>query len=279
MRVGDFSVEIVANEGEGVRELDSGHVLARPGQVYKLRLRNHGPLRAVADVSIDGHAVTAGGLVLNAWSLVDLERPIHATERGRFTVIAEGDEHVFGPDGGRDNPDLGLIVARFRRELPQTADRTAEDPFRFPRSGPRPIVTMPSPPAPEPEQPPNYPPRRPFAPPEWTPPTWHDGAQPMQDPLGGRVRRGDVRALMAPPAMPVDAPAAPTQVGDAIERAAGTGLTGSSGQEFVPTHVGPLETEATVIQLRLVIGTDEALGSPRPLPESDAAPARPAARP
>src|SRR6185436_9553968 len=99
MRVGDFSVEIVATDGDGVREIESGHVLARPGQVYRLRLRNHGPLRAVADISIDGRSVTGGGLVIDAWKTVDLERPIHETERGRFTVIAEGNEQVFGPDG------------------------------------------------------------------------------------------------------------------------------------------------------------------------------------
>jgi hypothetical protein len=275
MRVGDFSVEIVA--GDGVRELDSGHVLAKGGQVYTLRLRNHGPLRAVADVSIDGHAVTGGGLVINAGSSVDLERPIHATERGRFTVIAEGDEHVFGPDGGRDNPDLGLIEARFRRELPQGDGHRDDRPFTNPLSIPRPIVTMPSPQGPFPEQPPAVPPRRPFTPPEWTPPTWQAAAVGIQGPLR---RRGqlDVSALMAP-TMPVDAPAAPTQVGDAIERAAGTGLTGSSTQEFVPVHVGTLETEATVIQLRVVIGTDEALLKARPLPDSAGAPARPAARP
>jgi hypothetical protein len=64
-----------------------------------------------------------------------------------------------------------------------------------------------------------------------------------------------------------------------VERAAGTGLTGSSDQEFVSVSVGELETEATVIRLRLVIGTDESLAAARPLPQSDAAPVRPVARP
>jgi hypothetical protein len=71
----------------------------------------------------------------------------------------------------------------------------------------------------------------------------------------------------------------PEEVSDATERAAGTGLTGSSGQEFVPVSVGALETEPTVIRLRLVIGTEEALATPRPLPKADDAPARPAPRP
>jgi hypothetical protein len=77
----------------------------------------------------------------------------------------------------------------------------------------------------------------------------------------------------------VEAPAVPEQVSDAIERAAGTGLTGSSDQEFVPVSVGALESEATVIRLRIVIGSDEALSTPRPLPRTDEVPARPAPRP
>src|SRR5688500_6930443 len=113
MRTGDFSVEIVPAGGGTVRELQNGQVLARAGQVYLLRLRNHGPIRAVTDVHIDGRLVTAGGLVLEPTSFVDLERPIHATERCRFTVFPEGSEKVLGPDGGRDNPDLGLIHVRF----------------------------------------------------------------------------------------------------------------------------------------------------------------------
>jgi hypothetical protein len=282
MRVGDFSVEIVATDGDGVREIDSGHVLARPGQVYRLRLRNHGPLRAVADVSIDGHSVTGNGLVIRPWSSVDLERPIHATERGRFTVIAEGNEQVFGPDGGRDNADLGLIEARFRRELPQNDGHRTDVLTDYSRGMPRPIVTMPSPPTPE--QPPSAPPRRPFTPPEWTPPTWEAIAK-AKAPLH---RRGwlDISALMAPsqpaPAEPLhDGETGSPAFGDRIERAAGTGLTGSSDQEFVPTNVGPLETEATVIQLRIVIGTADVFSAPRPLPDgaAHAVPSRPAARP
>ena len=254
MRVGDFGVEIVATDGDGVRELDSGHVLARPGQVYRLRLRNHGPLRAVADVSIDGHSVTRNGLVIRPWSSVDLERPIHATERGRFTVIAEGNEQVFGPDGGRDNASLGLIEARFRRELPQNDGRRTDALPDYSRGMPRPIVT-----------------RSLFT----------------KEPLGPRVPPA-ISALMAPtqpvPAEPsfddADAFGSPA-FGDQIERAAGTGLTGSSAQEFEPTHVGPLETEATVIQLRIVIGTADVFSAPRPLPDEAAhtAPSRPAARP
>ena len=278
MRVGDFSVEVIGAGGGTTHELDSGHVAARPGQVYVLRLRNHGPLRCVAEVSIDGHSVTGNGLVINAWSTVDLERPIHATERGRFTVIAEGDERVFGPDGGRDNVALGLIEARFRRELPNVAHR---EPLYEPGVA-RPIVTLPSPGPSSPEPGPT-PPRRPMAPPDWTPLTWQARAGLSDASPARRVRTGmksftSLMARMAPD-VSVESPTIPEQVSDAVERAAGTGLTGSSDQEFVQVSVGALETEATVIRLRLVIGTEEVLATPRPLPKTDDAPARPAPRP
>ena len=274
MRVGDFSVEVVATDG-GVREIESGHVLAKPGQVYKLRLRNHGPLRAVADVSIDGHSVTGNGLVIDAWKAVDLERPIHATERGRFTVIAEGNEQVFGPDGGRDNADLGLIEARFRRELPdQFFSRDLPSRSNDPWEHPRPIVTMPTP-----DQRPDAPP------PRFTPPIWNGpDARAM---ASAKASRRPIRAFLDALSSPAE-PAAPEQPRspstgdfehDSVERAAGTGLTGQSAQDFAPVYVGKLESEATVIRLRLVIATDEAISAPRPLPATEHAPARPAPRP
>src|SRR6476660_2215507 len=128
MRCGDFAVEVVPSGHSSVRELESGHVLARPGTVYRLRLRNLGPLYCVADIAIDGRSVTGGGLVLRPWSTMDLERPVDDDEDGRFTVAAEGDETAFGPDGGRDNDALGLIDARFRRELPGGPARTEMPP-------------------------------------------------------------------------------------------------------------------------------------------------------
>ncbi len=287
MRVGDFSVEVVPLHG-GAREIESGHVLGLAGEVYTLRLRNHGPLRAVADITIDGRPVTGGGLVLNAFSMSDLERPVHATERGRFTIIAEGNERVFGPDGGRDNPDLGLIEARFRRELPQAGLEILPHPL--PASYPRPVTP---PTSPRPVTPPPYP----YNELRWT--RIHGGIRGTgfggmeseeRDGPSGPPSRNRIDALMKAEASPLaepDAPAGHEPVDirevvagrDVIERAAGTGLTGSSSQEFVPVRVGDLETEATVIRLRIVIGTAEALAAPRPLPITNDAPARPAARP
>lgn len=269
MRVGDFGVDVIAARDGDVREIESGHVLARAGTVYGLRLRNFGPLRCVADVHIDGKVVTRGGLVLDAYSVTTLERPIDDREAGRFTVIAEGDERVFGPDGGRENPDLGMIEVRFRRELPR-GERSDARPL--PDAGILPVPILPvthGTDVPSPSVPRTPPaPGRPMAPPEWTPPGW-EARGPERPPItnvASVLSRPDVRQ---PPRMP----------SDVIERAAGTGLTGQSSQQFVPVSLGPLETEATVVRLRIVIGSDEAFAAPRPLPEGQDAPARPAARP
>lgn len=266
MRNGDFAVEVVARgKGVGVRETGSGHVLARPGQVYALRIRNFGPLRCVAEVSIDGQNVTAGGLVIEPWCTEELERPITPDEDGRFTVVAEGDERVFGPDGGRDNPDLGLIEVRFRRELPGGPERARPLPPTLMDTldrGP----TLPLPAAPSRLRPEVF-------------PTWNVSASAGMPNGGGRL------AGFGIPSSPSRAPADPSDsflddgTVDEAERAAGTGLTGHSDQHFKPTQLGPLESEATVIQLRLVIASAETIqATPSPADEQ-ASPARPAARP
>lgn len=256
MRVGDFSVEVVPHHEGRVRELDSGQVLARPGQVYRLRLRNHGPLRAVARIDIDGKSVTDSGLVLRPWSVTELERPLRDGEHGRFTVIAEGNERVFGPDGGRDNEALGVIKTAFRRELPSSPPSPREpDMFDDAISFDRPTGPLFD------RETPGRPSR--FTR-EWFPPTniaggAGAGAAPSVDRVPAQRRR---------------------IVEQEIEGAAGTGLSGHSDQEFVPIHMGPLEDEATIITLRIVIGSEEALAdeSPRPL-HSQRVPDRPAARP
>ena len=263
MRAGDFGVEVVG-AGDDVVEVSSGHVLARRGTKYTLRLMNFGPLRCVCDVRIDGERVTAGGLVLDAYGTTDIERPVDGQENGRFTVIAEGNETVFGPDGGRDNPHLGLIEAHFRRELP-TASRPSETPA---------VPAIVRTPFSDPVGPPSGPgPGRPMAPPEWTPPSWQASAgAPRQQP---RAATSDELVSWR-----VEETAAPSFLpSHSIERAAGTGLTGHSDQRFMPVVVGQLEHEETVIRLRLAIGTDEALAAARPLQTSDTTPARPAARP
>jgi hypothetical protein len=247
MRVGDFSAEVIPHREGRIRELESGHILARPGQVYRLRLRNHGPLRAVVEIDIDGKSVTDSGLVLRPWSVTELERPLRDGEHGRFTVVAEGNERVFGPDGGRENESLGVIQTRFRRELPQ----------RSPLDGLADGISFDSPSQLPFEQEPHRPSR--FTR-HWSPPM-------------------NVAGAGAPSVDRVPAPRRRI-VEQEIEGAAGTGLSGHSDQQFIPIQLGELEKEATVITLRIIIGSEEALidESPRALHPRHV-PERPAARP
>ena len=272
MRNGDFAVEVVPRgKGIGVREIGSGHVLARPGQVYALRLRNFGPLRCVADVRIDGRMVTAGGLVIDAWCTEELERPISPDENGRFTVVAEGDERVFGADGGRDNPDLGRIEVRFRRELPAGPERARPLPSTL-------SETLDGGPAlPTPAHPSRLTPDI-LAP--WSASAKAERGMPNGNGANrflGRVFPDRPSSLLGRPDQSISPVDQPTL--EDVERAAGTGLTGHSSQRFTPTQLGPLEGEATLIQLRLVIATAEAIDAARSPVDEPTAPERPAARP
>jgi hypothetical protein len=275
MRVGDFAVDLIAIRDGDVREIESGHVLARPGTVYAIRLRNFGPLRAVADVQIDGKVVTGRGILVDAYGVATLERPVDAAANGRFTVIAEGDERVFGPDGGRDNDALGAIEVSFRRELPRAAYRHPS--FESDSPTVPTLPTMPHDPFDAPDFP--TPPGRPMAPPGWTPPTFSMMSRSGRDAASIAAASPSVDVRHPPHAPSHLSPQMPHASPHLIERAAGTGLTGASTQHFEPIAIGPLEENATVIRLRLAIGTDEAFDAPRPLPDAERVPARPPARP
>ena len=109
-----------------------------------------------------------------------------------------------------------------------------------------------------------------MAPPGWMPPESKVLASP-------RSNRAIIARLFRSAERPVRE--VERNLDDLVERAAGTGLTGHSSQRFVTVAVGPLEAEATIVRLRIVIGTDEAFAAPRPLHDASGAPARPAARP
>ena len=233
MRIGDFEVSLTSVGAGELIECADGRVLARPGQVYSIRMRNDSDQRAVAHVSIDGLDMTEGGLVIGARGAVSLERPVQDGEHGRFTVFPEGHEGALGEDGGRDNPDLGLIEIAFRREI---------KPQRPPQPAP--------------------PPRRRVE---------------VDDLDCSRLLESS--ALHLPDAISESRSAerCPVDFESEIRSAAGTGLTGRSGQDFITVHVGPLEKESTIIRLRLVIGAPSAFQHARPLPgvRSNPAPVRP----
>jgi hypothetical protein len=254
MRVGDVSVRLVPVGGGEMIEGEDGRVLARPRQVYAIHLTNHSERRAVAKVSLDGLPVTEGGLVLSPGEARTLERPVTDGEHGRFTVFPEGTEEVFGDDGGRGNPDLGLVDVEFRRELerPPVLQGIAAEP-----PAPGPGFDFPPLPPPPPGTPPGAPAR-----PSSVPQIWSSASAPA-----------------APMQAPAPAPAAILRESD-VGSAAGTGLTGRSEQSFRTVPVGALEETATRVALRIVIGAPEAFGRARPLPGAERpVPPRPAPRP
>lgn len=264
MRVGDVSVRLVPVGAGEMIEGEDGRVLARPRQVYAVRLENHSDRRAVARVSLDGLPVTDGGLVLSPGEAMTLERPTTEGEHGRFTVFAEGREEVFGDDGGRGNPDLGLVEVEYRREL-----ASPPPPVYVPRAAP---PAMPGrefdfPPAPLPSPPPATPAR-----PSTVPQIWSSAQAPAMTSA----------TPLAPTAMPSSAPPLPPAAirESDVDSAAGTGLTGRSEQSFRTVAVGPLEETATRVALRIVIGRPEAFGRARPLPGAERpVPPRPTPRP
>lgn len=264
MRVGDLSVRLVPVGGGELIEGEDGRVLARPGQVYAIHLVNHADRRAVVRVAVDGRPVTEGGLLLAPGETATLERPVADGEHGRFTVFPEGTEEVFGDDGGRDNPDLGLVEAEHRRELEPPPPPPPLPPVSVPRpEAPERVREFDLPPAPPPFPAPGTPPALPGPP-----------AKPSPAPPPG-VPWIWSSATAAPSAAPV-----PVRESD-VDSAAGTGLTGRSGQGFRAAGVGPLEEHATRVRLRLVIGRPEAFGRTRPLPGGGEGPVppRPAPRP
>jgi hypothetical protein len=167
-------------------------------------------------------------------------------------VFAEGTEEVFGDDGGRGNPDLGLVEVEYRREL-----ASPPPPVYIPRAAP---PAMPGrefdfPAAPLPSPPPAAPAR-----PSTVPRIWSSAQAPAT-------------TSAAPP------PPAAVRESD-VDSAAGTGLTGRSEQSFRTVAVGPLEETATRVALRIVIGRQEAFGRARPLPGAERpVPPRPTPRP
>jgi hypothetical protein len=118
VRIGNFSLLIP----EG-REAGSGHVNLRHGEVYTLRLGNHGPVACDAEVEVDGKPV--GCFRVHARGSLLLERPSH--DRGRFTFFrADSAEGAAAEAGTVSREDKGLVRVRFRPAR-QRARGSAED--------------------------------------------------------------------------------------------------------------------------------------------------------
>lgn len=106
MRIGNFSVLIPQG-----REHGSGHVGMTHGQVYGIRLGNHGNLRCDAVVEIDGK--DCGTYRIDPHSDWTLERAHH--DRGRFTFF-KTDSVEASISVGILKEDRGLVQVTFKPE-------------------------------------------------------------------------------------------------------------------------------------------------------------------
>ncbi len=127
MRYGNFSCLIP----EG-REHGSGHVALEHGQIYQLRLGNHGPSRCDALVEVDGKSV--GLFRINGYGTFQLERPSNDT--GRFTFFrADSSEGQAAGATETATVDRGLVRVTFKPEKQQTYYRPAGPGGFVPRMG------------------------------------------------------------------------------------------------------------------------------------------------
>lgn len=254
MRTGWLEVQLLGSDAE-MPESATGQVLAKEGQVYRISLRNHHASRpGLCTVTLDGEQITEGGLVLGASKAVILERPVKAGEHGCFTVVAEGNTDVFGEDGGRENPRLGLIEVGLRlvKEVQPWTTLPITIKGNDNWGGPIPWHNPPT------------------VPPPWNPspyrpsPFWcgsSDGGQP-----------GLFMPDSARPSYCANAAVPSTEGKEMLPRewkAAGTGLSGRSDQVFVAATIGALEAHEDVVALRLVIGSVLRPDTPRPLPRGE----------
>lgn len=113
MRRLEYELTLLDDAGAQLPTSLSGHVRITPGNHYTIAVRNAAihPVRVV--VRVDGRVVSGQtGLMLDAGELLELPHPVG--DRGLFTAFVEGSDAVFGADGGRGNPELGLIEATYQ---------------------------------------------------------------------------------------------------------------------------------------------------------------------
>lgn len=109
MRIGNYSVLVPEGYEHG-----SGHVGLRHGQVYTLRIGNHGRGKCAAQIVIDGKDM--GLYRIGGRDTVTLECPFH--DKGRFTFFRSGSQEADAVGGVMvDSEARGLLQVRFKPEV------------------------------------------------------------------------------------------------------------------------------------------------------------------
>lgn len=110
----DFVVAILVN-GQFADESVDGQVGIPANSEYVIRLRNKNNKRALAKVFIDNEPVTEGGIVVDAQSYVDLERPTTKAVKFKFVSSESGEAIDFGKNNKTDGSN-GVIRVEWQLE-------------------------------------------------------------------------------------------------------------------------------------------------------------------
>jgi len=121
-----FVATIVVN-GHIVPEREDGVVFLDAGTEYKIRLRNKNDRRAVASISIDGENVTDGGVVINADSVVEIERSVQKAFKFKFVALDSEAAQDFGKDQANKSGAMGVIAVEFRLEKQRNIVESAKN--------------------------------------------------------------------------------------------------------------------------------------------------------
>lgn len=109
----------VKNNGKVLREFNKDTVFLPFGSEYTILIKNLNTVRAVVHISIDGKNVTKNGLLVNAYSEVELERTIteNLTKGNKFKFI-ERNEAVEAHRGVKLEDGIVRIEYQFEKVYP-----------------------------------------------------------------------------------------------------------------------------------------------------------------
>lgn len=115
----NFVVSVLV-DGKVVEERKDGVCVLPFGSEYVLRLRNKHSRRAVAHIYIDDEKMSGGGIVIGAYSYVDLERPTTNNKKFKFVSLQSRQARS---EGKSNNDDFSKGVIRVDFQLERKRER------------------------------------------------------------------------------------------------------------------------------------------------------------
>jgi len=108
----------ILQNGQVLDEKPNGEVLLPLNSEYQIRMRNKNNRKCAVDIYIDGeHVTTAGKVIVDSHSYVDLERYLHSKDSGRKFKFVSLDSAEAKTEGkGTDKAKNGVIECRFYLE-------------------------------------------------------------------------------------------------------------------------------------------------------------------